>query len=130
MLKNTNYLGKHDSFQQHYGINIIEQSDKNISALKARLTDRTDMNSKMLSDAEKRFFDFWMSTIAPLFTAKHGTTQLKKIARAGALVSVADRRRGLGAHKNSRTGGQARQEFNYFVLGIGENHPVPVSVMV
>ena len=133
MDKRPFYSDKYDAYEQHSGINITEQSDKNIRALKKRLTEKTlvpdsekaQYGDNMLSEQEEKFFSFWMKTIRPLFTAKHGTVNLKKIQKAGALIPVADRRQ-FGKHKNSRTGGKARQGFNFSVLGIGDDHPVPL----
>lgn len=122
--------------ERYEGFNILEQSQKNYDALLERLAKRTHIPDEekaqygktRLTPSETDFFRYWLREITPLFTARHGTEHIAYIQKTGYLMPVADRRRQSKLHQNSRTDGFARQEHNYFVLGIGDQHPVPISV--
>jgi ankyrin repeat protein/8-oxo-dGTP pyrophosphatase MutT (NUDIX family) len=106
--------------QQYYGVNMLQQSRQNMAALKQRLGD--------LRPTEHSFYRYFNDAIVPRFTAKHATDDLTAIQRSGALVPTGDRLRKQDSRQNSRTGGSARQEYLYFVFGIGEDHPLPLFV--
>jgi ankyrin repeat protein/8-oxo-dGTP pyrophosphatase MutT (NUDIX family) len=123
-------------FERYHNINIIEQSQRNSAALMARLMNRAQLpgaernlyGNHLLSTEEAEFLAFWRAEILPKFTARHGTHSFAYIKKSGYMMPVIDRRISKGNHHNSRTGGLANQQFNYFVLGIGADHSVPSSV--
>ncbi len=131
-----NQAGKYIRFERYNGTDIREQSRRNFKALLERLKNRTQVpeaeranyGAARFSEKEAQFLRFWHGHIIPLFTARHGTEQFAYIQHAGCMMSVADRRRASSTHQNSRTGGVDRQDYIYFVLGIGAKHPVPTSV--
>ncbi len=134
-LKLFEHRDKYTNYKNYFGFNIRKRSKLNFDALLLRLAQRTlipeaerySYGDELLSHAESAFFDFWHSQIIPLFTARHGSDQFAYIQNAGYMMSVADRRTVNEVHHNSRTGGVARQDYIYAVLGIGPKHPVPMS---
>lgn len=124
---------KYLRYQRATGINIPQQSEINYQALLKRLrersllpeTEKAQYGNEMLSSDETSCFQFWLQEIVPRFTAKHGTQCLSHLQKIGYMMPIADRRRQNHVIINNRTVGNERQEVQYFVFGIDDDHPLP-----
>ena len=88
-------------------------------------SEREQYGDTTLITREQRVLDFWHKHMVPLFTAKHGSDQITAVIHAGGLSPVADRQHIQDAFKISHTGSEVWQQFLYFVMGIGEDYPIP-----
>lgn len=124
---------KYLRFQRYYSVNIPEQSTRNFQALLKRLRERNGLpeiekaayGKEILSPDEKTFFQYWLREVVPKFTAIHGSKSFSYLQKLGYMMPVADRKRQKAYVGNNNTAVNCRQEFHYFVLGIGDNHSLP-----